>query len=66
MQTRERVLTVKVSDLEWRRAHAIADVGDEPVSRWFRRLVNAEYERRFGDAPPPAHTPRLGRPKLVK
>lgn len=43
-----------MTDTELRRAHALADAGDESIGRYLRRVVNVDYERRFGDAPPPA------------
>lgn len=57
MNERRRTLTVKMSDDELAKAHAIAEAGDESVGRYLRRVVAADYERRFGQAPPPP--PRL-------
>lgn len=65
MLTRERTLTVMLTEEERRRAHALADAGDESIGRWLRRVVNGEYERRFGDAPAPAATARVGSPKEI-
>ena len=42
-----------MTDTELDRAHAIAAAGDESIGRYLRRVVNGDYERRFGDAPPP-------------
>jgi hypothetical protein len=42
-----------MTDTELDRAHALAAAGDESIGRYLRRVVNADYERRFGDAPPP-------------
>lgn len=53
MTDRERTLSVKMTDTELDRAHAIAAAGDESIGRYLRRVVNGDYERRFGDAPPP-------------
>lgn len=60
MLTRERTVSVMMTEEERRRAHALADAGDESIGRWFRRLVNVEYERRFGDAPAPDAKAKVG------
>jgi len=65
MTTRECNISIKLTDEERKRAHALADAGDESIGRWFRRIVNVEYERRFGQAPPPDAKKRMGRPKKV-
>ena len=57
MTERPRTLTIRMTEAELAKAHAIADAGDEPISRYLRRVVIADYERRFGEAPPP--TPKL-------
>lgn len=54
MNPRQKTLSVKLSETELLRAHALADAGDESIGRYIRRVINADYERRFGDAPPPA------------
>lgn len=53
MTDRPKTLTIKVSEDELLMAHAIADAGDESIGRYVRRVVAADYARRFGDAPPP-------------
>jgi hypothetical protein len=53
MTNRPRTLSIKMSDTELARAHALAAAGDESIGRFVRRLVAREYELRFGDAPPP-------------
>jgi hypothetical protein len=60
MTDRQRTLTVKMTDTELHRAHALADAGDESIGRFLRRVLNNEYERRFGDAPPPKAKLRKG------
>ncbi len=62
MTTREKTVSIKMTEEERRRAHAMANAGDESIGRWLRRLVNVEYERRFGQQPAPAATSRMGRP----
>ena len=61
MTERHRTLTVKMSDDELAKAHAIAEAGDESIGRYLRRVVVADYERRFGQAPPPK--PKLREPR---
>lgn len=61
MKNRSRTLTVKMSDAELAKVHAIAAAGDESIGRYLRRVVASDYERRFGDAPPPTPTLRRGR-----
>lgn len=64
---RPRTLTIKMSDDELARAHAVADANDESIGRWLRRVVAHDYERRFGEAPPPPITLRPGpRPRAKK
>jgi hypothetical protein len=53
MTERTRTLTIKVSEDELHKAHAIADAGDESIARYFRRVIAHDFDRRFGDAPPP-------------
>jgi hypothetical protein len=53
MKERRRTLTVKMTDDELAKAHAVAEAGDESVGRYLRRVVASDYERRFGQAPPP-------------
>ena len=65
MQTRDRTLSLKLSSDEILRAHALADAGDESVGRYVRRLLAREYERLFGDAPPPKVKTRMGRPRAA-
>lgn len=57
MNDRPRTLTIKMTDPELARAHALAAAGDESIGRFIRRTINRDYEARFGDAPPP--TPKL-------
>lgn len=59
MPERRRTLTVKMTDDELAKAHAVAAAGDESIGRYLRRVVSADYERRFGEAPPPK--PKLRR-----
>jgi hypothetical protein len=54
MTLRPRTLTIKLSDSELAKAHALARAGDESIGRYLRRVITNDYERRFGDAPPPA------------
>jgi hypothetical protein len=65
MTNRERTLSVKMTDTELDRAHALAAAGDESIGRYLRRVVNADYERRFGDAPPPKAKRKPG-PRATK
>lgn len=53
MTDRTRTLTVKVSDDELARAHALADAGDESIGRLVRKFIRDAYGARFGDSPPP-------------
>lgn len=57
MTDRPRTLTIKMTDNELAKAHALAEAGDESIGRFMRRTIASEYERRFGDAAPP--TPSL-------
>ncbi len=61
MNDRTRTLTVKMTDAELARLHALAVAGDESIGRLVRRWVASEYAARFGDAPPPKATLRPGR-----
>jgi hypothetical protein len=63
MTERPRTLTIRMTDAELAKAHAIAEAGDESIGRYIRRVVSADYERRFGETPPPKVTPKPGRPK---
>jgi hypothetical protein len=63
MTERPRTLTIRMTDAELAKAHAIADAGDESIGRYLRRVVSADYERRFGDAPPPALREKTKRSK---
>ena len=63
MQTRDKTLSLKMTDDELLRAHALADQTDESIGRYLRRLMAREYARLFGDAPPPAKVTRMGRPR---
>jgi hypothetical protein len=56
-------LSIKMTPEENLRAHALADAVDDSVGRYLRRLIAREYERLFGDAPPPAVKTRMGRPR---
>ena len=60
MTDRDKTWTCKLTEVELLRAHALADAGDESVGRFVRRIINSEYERRFGDAPPPKAKLRKG------
>jgi hypothetical protein len=60
---RECTLSIKLTRDENLRAHALADAGDESVGRYLRRLIAREYERVYGDAPPPYVKTRMGRPR---
>ncbi len=63
MKTRDITISIKVTAEEALRAHALADLSDESVGRFLRRIVNDEYQRRYGDAPPPAKKTKMGRPR---
>ena len=63
MKQREVTVSIRMTGVEQLRAHALADAGDESIGRWLRRLVNIEYERRFGQAAPPPKKTRMGRPR---
>lgn len=63
MVERMRTLTIRMTDEELSQAHAVAEAGDESVGRYLRRVVAADYARRFGEAPAPKHTPKPGRPR---
>ena len=60
MQSRAHTLSIKLSAAEIAKAHALASAGDESIARLFRRVINRDYEARFGDAPPPAVKLRPG------
>lgn len=60
MTSREHTLSIKLSAAEIAKAHALAAAGDESVARLLRRVINRDYEARFGDAPPPEVTLRPG------
>lgn len=45
-------ITIRLSQPELERAHAIAAAGDETISRFVRRTILREYEMRFGNAEP--------------
>ncbi len=53
MTDRPRTLTIKLTDDELAKAHAVAAAGDESIARYLRRVVVNDYERRYGEAPPP-------------
>lgn len=57
MAEREHTLSVKLSALEIAKVHALAEVGDESIARYLRRVINRDYEQRFGDVRP--EKPRL-------
>lgn len=63
MRTREVTISIKVTEEEALRAHALADATDESIGRWLRRVIAREYLHFFGDAPPPAKKTRMGRPR---
>lgn len=63
MTDRPRTLTIKMSDDELAKAHAVAEAGDESIGRYLRRVVEHDYERRFGQAPPPPPRHPKGRPR---
>ena len=52
-----------MTDDELAKAHAVAAAGDESIGRYLRRVVVADYERRFGEAPPPSPKLKPGRPR---
>ena len=54
-----------MSAAELRKAHALADAGDESIGRYPRR-VTSDYERRFGDALPPEVALKPGPGKRTK
>lgn len=49
-----------MTDGELHMAHAVAEAEDESIGRYLRRVVSADYARRFGDAPPPEAKLRPG------
>lgn len=61
MTDRIHTLSIKMSPSELDMAHAIADAGDESIGRYLRRVVAADYARRFGEAPPPPAPRKRGR-----
>lgn len=63
MRERTRTLSLKMTDEEILAAHALADLADDSVGRYVRRLLAREYARLFGDAPPPVVPTRMGRPR---
>jgi hypothetical protein len=63
---RHRNLSLKLSDPELARIHALARAGDESVGRMVRRWIANEYEARFGDAPPPNPKLRTARRTTAK
>ena len=52
-----------MTDEEILQAHALADLTDDSIGRYVRRLLAREYARLFGDAPPPVVPTRMGRPR---
>ncbi|MCA9591581.1 MAG: hypothetical protein KC657_40070 [Myxococcales bacterium] len=60
---RERTLSLRMNDEEILQAHALADLTDDSVGRYVRRLLAREYARLFGDEPPPVVPTRMGRPR---
>jgi hypothetical protein len=63
MKQRSYTLSIKLSEEENLRAHAIADAADESIGRFLRRVICREYERAFGDMPAPRVPTRMGRPR---
>jgi hypothetical protein len=63
MKKRDVTLSVKLTEQENLMAHALADLSDEGVGRYLRRVIAREYDRAFGDAPPPVVKTRMGRPR---
>jgi hypothetical protein len=61
MIERPRTLTIRMTDDELAQAHAVADAGDESIGRYVRRVIAHDYERRFGEAPPPKPHLKPGR-----
>ncbi len=57
---REHTLSVKLSALEIAKVHALAEVGDESIARYLRRVINRDYEQRFGDVRPEKPRLKLG------
>ena len=54
MNERPHNFVVPVTREELAMIHALAHAGDEPATFLVRRMVKAEYRRRFGEKPPPA------------
>lgn len=63
MKKRDVTLSVKLSEEENLKAHALADLSDEGVGRYLRRVIAREYEHAFGDRAPPRVKTRMGRPR---
>ena len=63
MQPRPRTLSLKMTDEEILKAHALADASDESVGRFVRQLLAREYLKHFGQQPPPEVPTRMGRPR---
>jgi len=66
MMDRTRTLSLRLSDEEVLKAHALADANDESVGRFMRALLNQAYAKMFGLRPPPKVKTRMGRPRKAK
>jgi hypothetical protein len=54
MRTRNKTLTVMMTEEELRKAHALADADDTSVGAYVRKFLEAHFAARFGSIPPPA------------
>ena len=52
MQERPHNFVIPVTRDELSMIHALAKAGDEPATFMVRRMIKADYKRRFGDAAP--------------
>jgi hypothetical protein len=66
MIERPHQLVIPVSPDELAQIHALAEDGDEPATHLVRRMLKAEYRRRFGDAAPPPLTLKFERRRSAK
>ena len=54
MRTREKTLTVMMTEDELRKAHALADADDTSVGAYVRKVIEQHFSARFGSIPPPS------------
>lgn len=58
MVERKNSLVVRLDDEEMAMIRAVAEAGDEPMSRALRRMIRTVYVERCGLKPPPKSGPR--------